>query len=131
MHSPHTARTNPSPCTARTTTVHRIGYLKDVVLPRLLDDATFATLSSLQLFNNIEVCVAAGGAAAAGGRLLPALDCATYSPSPHRLLPALQILMSLHQDREFLPDLFRRLQSAEPGSQEWADLVAFLQVRAF
>lgn len=32
-----------------------MGYLKDVVLPRLLDDATFATLSSLMLFNNIEV----------------------------------------------------------------------------
>ena len=32
-----------------------MGYLKDVVLPRVLDDATFATLSSLMLFNNIEV----------------------------------------------------------------------------
>jgi protein phosphatase-4 regulatory subunit 3 len=31
-----------------------MGYLKDVVLPRVLDDATFATLSSLMLFNNIE-----------------------------------------------------------------------------
>lgn len=48
-----------------------MGYLKDVVLPRVLDDATFATLSSLQLFNNIEV------------------------------------LMALHQDREFFPELFR------------------------
>lgn len=34
---------------------HRMGYIKDVVLPRTLDDATFATLSSLQLFNNIDV----------------------------------------------------------------------------
>jgi protein phosphatase-4 regulatory subunit 3 len=31
-----------------------MGYLKNVVLPRVLDDATFATLSSLMLFNNIE-----------------------------------------------------------------------------
>lgn len=31
-----------------------MGYLKDAVLPRVLDDATFATLSSLMLFNNIE-----------------------------------------------------------------------------
>lgn len=31
-------------------------YVKDVVLPRVLDDATFATLSSLILFNNVEVC---------------------------------------------------------------------------
>ncbi|KAL4852743.1 Serine/threonine-protein phosphatase 4 regulatory subunit 3 [Chlorella vulgaris] len=37
---------------------YRMGYLKDVVLPRLLDDATFATLSSLMLFNNIEVLMA-------------------------------------------------------------------------
>lgn len=35
---------------------YRMGYLKDVVLPRVLDDSTFATLSSLMLFNNIEVC---------------------------------------------------------------------------
>lgn len=48
-----------------------MGYLKDVVLPRVLDDATFATLSSLMLFNNIEV------------------------------------LMALHQDQDFFPELFR------------------------
>lgn len=39
-----------------------MGYLKDVVLPRVLDDATFATLSSLMLFNNIEVRRMAGPA---------------------------------------------------------------------
>lgn len=39
----------------------RMGYLKDAVLPRVLDDATFATLSSLMLFNNIEVRMRAGG----------------------------------------------------------------------
>lgn len=36
---------------------YRIQYLKDVVLPRALDDATYATLSSLALFNNVEVIV--------------------------------------------------------------------------
>lgn len=34
---------------------YRIQYLKDVILPRSLDDATYATLSSLALFNNMEV----------------------------------------------------------------------------
>ena len=34
---------------------YRLAYLKDVILPRVLDDATFATLSSLILFNNVEV----------------------------------------------------------------------------
>ena len=34
---------------------YRLAYLKDVVLPRVLDDATFATFSSLILFNNVEV----------------------------------------------------------------------------
>ncbi|KAL4418834.1 hypothetical protein ABPG77_004074 [Micractinium sp. CCAP 211/92] len=70
---------------------YRMGYLKDVVLPRVLDDATFATLSSLMLFNNIEV------------------------------------LMALYQDRDFFPELFRRLKQASPDSEEWRDLVAFLQ----
>lgn len=36
----------------------RMGYVKDAVLPKALDDATFNTLSSLQLFNNIEVLLA-------------------------------------------------------------------------
>lgn len=34
---------------------YRIGYIKDVILPRVLDDTTFATLSSLMMFNNVEV----------------------------------------------------------------------------
>lgn len=37
---------------------YRIGYLKDVILARVLDDATFNTLSSLMLFNNVEVALA-------------------------------------------------------------------------
>eukprot|EP00899_Mesostigma_viride_P016714 jgi/Mesvir1/25043/Mv16981-RA.2 len=34
---------------------YRIGYIKDVILPRALDDGTFGTLYSLMLFNNVEV----------------------------------------------------------------------------
>jgi protein phosphatase-4 regulatory subunit 3 len=37
---------------------YRIQYLKDVVLPRVLDDGTYATLSSMALFNSVEVIVA-------------------------------------------------------------------------
>lgn len=37
---------------------YRVGYLKDVILPKVLDDGTFATLSSLMMFNNVEVLVA-------------------------------------------------------------------------
>jgi len=48
---------------------YRLSYLKDVVLPRALDDATFATLSSLILFNNVEVLMALQ----ADARFLPAL----------------------------------------------------------
>jgi protein phosphatase-4 regulatory subunit 3 len=33
----------------------RIQYLKDVVLPRVLDDPTFATLNSIIFFNNVEI----------------------------------------------------------------------------
>ena len=32
--------------------------VQDVILPRVLDDGTFATLSSLMLFNNVEVLMA-------------------------------------------------------------------------
>ncbi|KAG2450841.1 hypothetical protein HYH02_004675 [Chlamydomonas schloesseri] len=70
---------------------YRIQYLKDVILPRSLDDATYATLSSLALFNNMEVVGA------------------------------------LMADGAFLPQLFQRLQSADPADPQWHDLVAFLQ----
>mmetsp|Transcript_8812 Transcript_8812/g.14470 ORF Transcript_8812/g.14470 Transcript_8812/m.14470 type:complete len:883 (+) Transcript_8812:92-2740(+) len=33
----------------------RLSYLKDAILPRSLDDATFATLNSLIFFNNVEI----------------------------------------------------------------------------
>ena len=34
---------------------YRMGYVKDVVLPRSLDDNGFTALSSLMLLNNVEV----------------------------------------------------------------------------
>lgn len=37
---------------------YRIGYVKDTILPHVLDDATFNTLNSLMLFNNVEVVLA-------------------------------------------------------------------------
>ncbi|GAX85578.1 hypothetical protein CEUSTIGMA_g12993.t1 [Chlamydomonas eustigma] len=37
---------------------YRIQYIKDVILPRSLDDATYTTLSSIALFNNVEVVTA-------------------------------------------------------------------------
>nr|XP_024370707.1 serine/threonine-protein phosphatase 4 regulatory subunit 3-like isoform X2 [Physcomitrium patens] len=37
---------------------YRIGYIKDVILPRGLDDPTFATLNSIILFNNVSVVTA-------------------------------------------------------------------------
>lgn len=72
---------------------YRIQYLKDVVLPRCLDDATYATLTSLTLFNNVDV------------------------------------LSALQADARFLPRLFSALRDAAADSEEWGDLVAFLQVR--
>lgn len=70
---------------------YRIGYLKDTILPKSLDDATYATLSSLQLFNIVEV------------------------------------LLILNNDKKFFPDFFEKLEAAEKGSEEWKDLVSFLQ----
>lgn len=34
---------------------YRMGYIKDVILPRVLDDQTFAALQSVMLFNNVEI----------------------------------------------------------------------------
>ena len=33
----------------------RLGYIKDAILPRVLDDVTFAALHSMMLFNHIEI----------------------------------------------------------------------------
>lgn len=43
---------------ARIHAAYHMGYLKDVVLPRVLDDQTFAALSSLMLFYNHDVLMA-------------------------------------------------------------------------
>jgi protein phosphatase-4 regulatory subunit 3 len=43
---------------AKVRQANRLGYFKDAALPRALDDGTFATLSSLQLFNSVEVVLA-------------------------------------------------------------------------
>lgn len=48
---------DPAIC-AKIHQTYRIGYLKDVILPRVLDDATFGTLTSIMLFNNVEVVLA-------------------------------------------------------------------------
>ena len=42
-------------CRPKIHQTYRYGYIKDVILPRTMDDATFATISSLMLFNNVEV----------------------------------------------------------------------------
>ncbi|KAL3162589.1 hypothetical protein ABBQ38_008638 [Trebouxia sp. C0009 RCD-2024] len=34
---------------------YRMGYIKDVILPRVLDDQTFAALQSVMLMNNVEI----------------------------------------------------------------------------
>lgn len=43
----HCSDDSPSP--------RRIGYIKDVILARSLDDAVFAALSSMVMLNNVEV----------------------------------------------------------------------------
>ena len=43
---------------ARIHQTFRVGYLKDVVLPRVLDDHAYSTLSSIMLFNYVEILTA-------------------------------------------------------------------------
>ena len=37
---------------------YRMGYMKDAILPRVLDDVTFAALHSMMMFNYIEILTA-------------------------------------------------------------------------
>jgi len=69
----------------------RLGYVKDTVLAKHLDDHSFGTISSIMLFNNVEV------------------------------------LSALIQDKDFYPALFSRFKTVAQDSEEWRDLVAFLQ----
>ncbi len=39
----------------------------------------------------------------------------------------LQVLIALMSHARFLPDLFQRLKSSQPGQETWHDAVAFLQ----
>ena len=71
-----------------------------MILPRVLDDGTFATLSSLMLFNNVDVLMSL----TQDKRFFPELfgRLKQLSGGPHKADPA--------------------------GDQAWTDLVAFLQV---
>ncbi|EFJ49195.1 hypothetical protein VOLCADRAFT_104409 [Volvox carteri f. nagariensis] len=84
--------TNPQ-ILAKIHQTYRIQYLKDVILPRSLDDATYATLSSLALFNNMEVV----GALMADASFLPQLFQRLQQTDPsdaqwHDLVAFLQVV---------------------------------------
>lgn len=131
-----------------------MGYLKDVVLPRALDDATFATLSSLMLFNNMEVLMAlhqdrdffpelfrCGGGGGVGACSSGGAACCCSAGRRPRLGMGERLLGALLSRRvprpadysplcvHVAPHRCRRLKAAAPDSQEWRDLVAFLQAR--
>lgn len=104
---------------------YRLGYLKDVVLPRVLDDATFATLSSLILFNNVEVLMSLHHDPSFFPTLFQRLrQAAPTSPSPaHR--------QQQHHQQQQQPAAFAGGATGEGegvcAGEEWRDLVAFLQ----
>ncbi|GIL44731.1 hypothetical protein Vafri_2247 [Volvox africanus] len=103
--------TNPQ-ILAKIHQTYRIQYLKDVILPRSLDDATYATLSSLALFNNMEVV----GALMADPSFLPQLFQRLQQTDPsdtqwHDLVAFLQEFCSLarHLQQQQRASLFNRL----------------------
>ncbi|KAG2493475.1 hypothetical protein HYH03_008292 [Edaphochlamys debaryana] len=103
--------TNPQ-ILAKIHQTYRIQYLKDVILPRSLDDATYATLSSLALFNNMEVV----GALMADAAFLPQLFQRLQQTDPsdsqwHDLVAFLQEFCSLarHLQQQQRAGLFNRL----------------------
>ena len=90
---------------------YRLAYLKDVVLPRVLDDATFATFSSLILFNNVEASVPCWASSAAH-----CSDCsdALSLSLTHRLLCTKfqRSAWAFHNARRGLPAMVAQQQSA-------------------
>lgn len=71
--------------------IYRMQYVKDVILPRLLDETVFNCLSHIIMMNHIEV------------------------------------VASLSTQPCFFQELFSLIQEKETNSEEWKDLVSFLQ----
>ena len=89
---------------------YRIQYLKDVILPRVLDDQAFATLMSLVLLNNMEVVCSLGR----DEKFLPELfrqlkTESMHGPHWHDLVAFLQEFCSLL--RHLQPNLRQLLYS--------------------
>jgi protein phosphatase-4 regulatory subunit 3 len=84
----------------------RISYMKDVVLPRLLDDPTFATLNSLIFFNNVEIV----------GQI----------QSDAKFLSEVYVHLKCHRDTNSL-HRFRRIKSPDIAPDQFKDLVMFIQ----
>ena len=68
-----------------------ISFLKDVVLPRALDDSTFATLNQLQFFNNVQIISSLTNDA----DFLPALEAKLSATDRPGRFPPLQLLQEL------------------------------------
>lgn len=70
-----------------------LGFLKDVVLPRALDDTTFAALNQLQFFNNVQIISALTNDEAFLEGLHAKLTAAPVEPD--ELMLALRLLQEL------------------------------------
>ncbi|TVU21016.1 hypothetical protein EJB05_30625 [Eragrostis curvula] len=78
---------------------YRIGYLKDVILPRVLDDATLASLNTMIHTNNASVS-----------------DC----------LPLMLVISLLKDDTLFVRELFAKMRSPDISMESKRELVLFL-----
>eukprot|EP00002_Diphylleia_rotans_P037304 TRINITY_DN8324_c0_g1_i1.p1 TRINITY_DN8324_c0_g1~~TRINITY_DN8324_c0_g1_i1.p1 ORF type:complete len:423 (-),score=88.53 TRINITY_DN8324_c0_g1_i1:946-2214(-) len=90
----------------------RITYVKDVVLPRYLDDGTFGTLNSLLYFNNVEIVTTLSTDSSFLSRLFEKLKVA-YAESQDRvdLVMFLQELCNLSKNLQMSmrPAIYRSL----------------------
>lgn len=107
---------------------YRIQYLKDVVLPRTLDDATYSTLCSLVLFNGVEIVMAL----MQDPMFLPSLfDKLKSSSAAATASPAFASAEPQAQADKKEPEASESLEQPGPSSgsaaSDWQDLVAFLQ----
>ncbi|CAI5975645.1 unnamed protein product [Closterium sp. NIES-64] len=91
----------PIPSTALLAKIHqtyRLGYIKDVILPRALDDQTFSSINSLILFNNVEVVTTLHGNKPFLGDLFARLRASDpHSPQFTDLVRFLQEFCALHK----------------------------------
>ena len=91
-----------------------LGHLQDVILPRILDDATLASLNTMIHTNNASVSVSPHH-----------VGILTYLPPfvTYDIAICLQVISLLKDDAPFIRQLFARMRSSDISMESKRELV--------